>query len=86
LRRGDKGIGNSSGKKFTMYGKYYNQDEGGSGHYKSRLPGPGAYDMYSLNGMAAEWDEEKELELYESIQAKRKLKSLLANRGNSKND
>lgn len=69
-----------------MYGKYYNQDEGGSGHYKSRLPGPGAYDLYSLNGMAADWDDEKELELYESIQAKRKLKSLLANRGNSKND
>jgi hypothetical protein len=86
LRNGDKGIGNSSGKKFTMYGKYYNQDEGGSGHQKSRIPGPGAYDIFAINAMAADWDNERELELYESIQAKRKLKSLIANRGSSKND
>jgi hypothetical protein len=82
LANGSKAIGCNEKNMFSMAGRFYNQEIGGSANPKTHIPGPGAYELFSHNAMAADWDEERQAHLFDSMMVNRKMLSNVGIRSN----
>lgn len=80
--KGHKPLGCNEQNKFTMAGRYDNYEIGGRANPKTFIPGPGAYNIFSHNALAADWDEEKEAQLFDSMMVNRKMLSNVGIRSN----